>query len=35
MTKTILCILIGAGIGFIIAALVENDKHNGGGRFGW
>ena len=33
MTKAILLLLIGAGVGFIIAALVE--KHNGGGRWGW
>lgn len=35
MTKAILLLLIGAGIGFTIAALVEKEKHNGGGRWGW
>ena len=35
MTKAILCILIGAGLIFTIAALIENDKRNGGGRWGW
>jgi hypothetical protein len=35
MTKIILCLLIGAGIGFTIAALYEDEKRNGGGRFGW
>ena len=35
MTKAILLILMGAGIGFIVAALIENEKRNGGGRWGW
>ena len=35
MTKAILCILIGAGIGFIVAALIETEKRTGGGRWGW
>lgn len=35
MTKFILCLLIAAGIGFSVAALIEVDKRNGGGRFGW
>lgn len=35
MTKLIIGILIGAGIGFNVAALVEKEKNNGGGRWGW
>lgn len=35
MTKAILYLLIGAGIIFTIATLVEKEKRNGGGRWGW
>lgn len=35
MTKIILTALIGAGIAFTVAALIEKEKHNGGGRWGW
>ena len=35
MTKAILCILMGAGIGLIIAALIKTEKRKGGGRWGW
>lgn len=28
-------LLIGAGIAFTVAALVEKEKNNGGGRWGW
>lgn len=35
MTKLIIGVLIGAGIGFNVAALIETEKRKGGGRWGW